>query len=170
MSAALVRDIALLGGLTLALSGAAFGVHSDFPFVAEPPDPSEDSCEAEELPPEQLPRLSVADLRAAIAESRVSVVDARSSEEFQAGHIPGAFNLPAHEATGILEVQSVPVDINDLVVTYCDGGEACYLSEYLAIVLRDQAQCKTVKVLDGGWAAWVDAKAPIEADQMTYAR
>lgn len=168
MSTRLARDVLSLCGLTLMLSSVAWAVHGDFPLVAEPPDPTEAACGTDELAPEQLPRITVAALQTALAEGGVSIVDARSRGEFDSGHIPGAFNLPAHEASGILEVQSVPVDINDLVVTYCDGGEACYLSEYLGILLRDQVQCKTVQVLDGGWTAWVEASAPIEGEHMTY--
>ena len=168
MSTTLKRDVTILLAATLALSAVSMNLHADLPLVAAPPDPADASCGADELVPEQLPRITVAELRKQLGTAQLSLIDARSRAEFDAGHVPGAYNLPAHEAAGILEVQSIPVDINELVVTYCDGGEACYLSEYLGLLLRDEVQCKTVRVLEGGWTAWLAAHGPVEGEGMTY--
>jgi 3-mercaptopyruvate sulfurtransferase SseA len=47
------------------------------------------------------------------------------------------------------------------VITYCDGV-SCEQSEYLGLLLRERDVCQQVRVLEGGWQAWVSAEAPTE--------
>jgi len=59
------------------------------------------------------------DLQAALKKGeKIIVVDARSAQSYQQGHIPGAVNIPhrtmTKESTGHL-------DHNALYVVYCDG-------------------------------------------------
>ncbi|MDO8988032.1 MAG: rhodanese-like domain-containing protein [Sideroxyarcus sp.] len=59
------------------------------------------------------------DLKVALENGEnVIVIDARSSQAFTAGHIPGAISLP-HRTMN--EATTVALDRNALVVTYCDG-------------------------------------------------
>jgi 3-mercaptopyruvate sulfurtransferase SseA len=49
------------------------------------------------------------------------------------------------------------------VVTYCartDAGDA----EHVGRVLDSAVGCPRIAVLAGGWAAWLDAGAPVEGD------
>jgi rhodanese-related sulfurtransferase len=82
-------------------------------------------------------------------------VDARSAEEFAAGHIPGAVNLPfdlVYEDPTLLD----RLDAGDKpIVCYCDGSE-CELAENLAFVLID-AGYRKVLVYEGGTLAWTAA-------------
>jgi rhodanese-related sulfurtransferase len=82
-------------------------------------------------------------------------VDARSREEYEEGHIPGAIHLSfdaAYEDPGLVsqfDPQGRPI------ICYCDGGE-CELAENLAFVLIDAGHQK-VLVYHGGTEAWVDS-------------
>ena len=82
-------------------------------------------------------------------------IDARSPEEFAAGHIPGAVSLPfdlVYEDPTLLE----QLETGDRpIVTYCDGSE-CDLAENLAFVLIDAGHRK-VLVYEGGTLAWTAA-------------
>jgi rhodanese-related sulfurtransferase len=68
-------------------------------------------------------------------------------------------NLPAEDAAGLLDMQSLPIPPEGAVITYCDGG-SCEQSESLGLLLRERDVCQQVRVLDGGWQAWVGAGAP----------
>ncbi|MGB1700385.1 MAG: rhodanese-like domain-containing protein, partial [Nannocystaceae bacterium] len=124
--------------------------------------PSAASCALAADDPD-LARVSAVELQQLLDERAVALVDARLPEKFDAGHIPSAINLPADTVAETLQVQSLPIDKEQMVVTYCDGG-SCAVSEYLATVLRDEAGCREVHVLEGGFLAWTDAQYPVEVN------
>lgn len=68
-----------------------------------------------------------------IKEGRAVLLDARSKEEYQAGHIPGALHLPFEELGRYFDkVNSLPRD--KWLITYC-SGPPCDLGELLAFEL-----------------------------------
>lgn len=84
------------------------------------------------------------------------VVDARSREEFEAGHIEGAFWLPANlfyegKAQDALNF----MDPTRRIVIYCGGG-ACDASHNTAKMLQENGY-KLTHVLTDGYPAWRDA-------------
>ncbi len=89
-------------------------------------------------------------------------VDARSPDEFAEGHITGAINIPWEEVYDSLDrfFTAVP-DYDALVIVYCDG-EACALSEELALLLREMGYFNA-KVLINGWSLWRNNGYPVEA-------
>jgi rhodanese-related sulfurtransferase len=98
----------------------------------------------------------------ALHERREAIfVDARLPEDFAAGHIPGALNVPwtliDEYEERFFETVSDPTAI---VIVYCDG-EACSLSEDLARMLIDMGYAN-VKVLVNGWGVWVRGGYPVE--------
>lgn len=156
----LLRDTVFLIGVSLVAGLALQTFHPALGWLSEaPPD---GSCELEgeaEAPQIQVERISVDEAQALLDDPSVTFVDARGLDDYVAAHIPGALSLPAVDAAGLLEVQSVPILPEGRVITYCNGG-ACEQSEYLGILLRDREVCKQVLVLEGGWAAWAAAEAP----------
>jgi rhodanese-related sulfurtransferase len=105
---------------------------------------------------EEAPLINAADLAKRTAgPSRPVLLDVRTPQEFAAGHIPGALNIPLAELEKrVGEVKSAgPQD----VVVYCmRGGRARVGEEVLA-----QAGISSILHLDGGMSAWVDAGQPI---------
>lgn len=153
----LLRDTGLMIGASLLGGVIVLGVDPRLAWLAEPPE--EGSCGLEDELPIQVERITVAEAQALLGDETVTFVDARAGDDYVASHIPGAVSLPASDAAGILEIQSVPILPDGQVITYCNGG-TCEQSEYLGLLLRDREVCKQVLVLEGGWAAWVAAEAP----------
>jgi rhodanese-related sulfurtransferase len=85
-------------------------------------------------------------------------LDARSSEEYDEGHVSGALNLPWSQFDA--RVGEVMRDIapDAVIITYCDG-ESCSLSKELARALTDLGYTN-VKVLVNGWTLWQENFLP----------
>jgi rhodanese-related sulfurtransferase len=157
----LFADVLLLIGASV-LGGLVFiAAHPGLGLVAEPPDPGDATCGSEEIPlvAPVVERISVDDARALLGQAQVTFVDARPSYHYTAAHIPGAMNLPAEDADLLLGTQSLPIPPDGQVITYCDGV-TCEQSEYLGLLLRERDVCQQVRVLEGGWQAWVTAEGP----------
>jgi rhodanese-related sulfurtransferase len=90
-------------------------------------------------------------------------LDARYLEDFKAGRIKGAINLPYEEfeeyAPGILPM--LPKD--EEIIAYCDGTE-CETSLLLARELREMGY-ENLTVFFGGWQEWLKAGLPVETGE-----
>jgi rhodanese-related sulfurtransferase len=167
---AAIRDVALLGSVSIAIGLAAIAAHG-LPFVAPPPTDVALACgdegglvaSSDAAGEPVVPRISVGDVAAGLGRPGMTVVDARAGDAFTQGHIPGALHVPAFGAENLLQSESLPIPPEDLVVVYCDG-DAAELSDYLGSLLRAQVGCREVRVIEGGWDAWLDAGAPVEGD------
>lgn len=164
----LLADLAALVGISGLLAGAHLGLRDELPWVAvEPVDLGscslqEEGAEGAEAPSRPaMPTISAGEAIALVGRGGVTFVDARSSERFADGHVPGALCLPAGDAASLLATQSLPVAPSDLVITYCDGqgpGEA----EALGLLLRERLGCQEIRVLGGGWEQWLAAGGPTD--------
>jgi len=93
-------------------------------------------------------------------QGKATFIDARSGEEYDAGHIKGAVSLPYKEADSkFVEVMS-GISEERAIITYCDG-QTCELSTELALFLRDTGY-KNVKILSNGWTVWKQKGLPVE--------
>jgi len=88
-------------------------------------------------------------------------IDARSSEDYERGHIQFSHNLPFQEVDAKFMAVTSDLEPNSLVITYCDG-EKCDLSHELALFLRDAGFTNT-RVLINGWTLWHQAGLPVES-------
>ena len=86
-------------------------------------------------------------------------IDSRPEEDFQAGHILGAENIPFEERKDeeVLDLPSLLTE--ETVVIYCDGSE-CNSSLELAKVLN-QKGLKDIRIFFGGWVEWVREGLPV---------
>jgi rhodanese-related sulfurtransferase len=83
--------------------------------------------------------------------NNVHFLDAREPELFQAGHIPGARNVPFEQVAKYGDsLKTIPQA--DLLVLYCDGGD-CHQSHDLAEYLLANGW-QRVAVYTGGWEEW----------------
>lgn len=82
------------------------------------------------------------------------LLDVRTPEEFELGHLPGATNIPNTALRGRLD--EVPRDRE--VVVYCGVGIRGYLAER---ILRENGRAR-VSNLAGGWKTWKAATDPQE--------
>jgi len=85
----------------------------------------------------------------------VTVLDVRPADEFAAGHLPGAVNIPLAE----LEARLAELDPAQEIVAYC-RGPYCVLSFEAVAALR--ARGFTVRRLEDGLPEWRAAGLPLE--------
>jgi rhodanese-related sulfurtransferase len=85
----------------------------------------------------------------------VTVLDVRPPEEFAAGHVPGAINIPVHE----LEKRIKELPRRREVVAYC-RGPYCLMSYDAVSVLRKKGL--KARRLEAGMPEWRAAGMPIE--------
>lgn len=83
------------------------------------------------------------------------LIDARSPELFEAGHIEGAISLPLVDIETVLPDFSRRVDRDRTVVTYCSGF-GCPDSFDLGMRLIETGY-SDVRVFEGGYPEWRDA-------------
>jgi rhodanese-related sulfurtransferase/DNA-binding transcriptional ArsR family regulator len=87
----------------------------------------------------------------------VTVLDVRPPEEFAAGHVPGAINIPVHE----LEKRLAELPKRKEVVAYC-RGPYCLMS-YDAVALLRRKGLKARR-LEDGLPEWRLAGLPVDRD------
>lgn len=69
----------------------------------------------------KFPTISTDDLKKAIEEKKVTLIDVNGTDSWKEGHIPGAIDFEGQQAK---LAKMLPVDKNALIVAYC-GNEAC---------------------------------------------
>ena len=89
------------------------------------------------------------DLKQAMKDNKVTLIDVNGSESYNKGHIPGAINFDA--AKNDLAAK-LPADKNALVVAYC-GNEKCKAYQQAATKAQELGY-KNVKHYSKGIAGW----------------
>ena len=89
-------------------------------------------------------------------------VDARTEEQFLAGHIPGALLInPQEAATQLFEnFDSIRVETRPVVV-YC-ADSSLSASREVAEYLRENTILKPIFVLHGAWPVWIEKGKSVE--------
>lgn len=90
-----------------------------------------------------------------VRDGLITVLDVRPAEEYQAGHIPGAINMPLTE----LEQHLDEIDTAHDVVAYCRGPHCV-----LAFDAVDKLRKKGISAhrLEDGFPEWKSAGLPVE--------
>jgi rhodanese-related sulfurtransferase len=101
---------------------------------------------------DEYPDISIGDLKKAIAEKKVVVIDVNGSASYKAGHIPGAIDF---EASKEKITEALPKDKSTLVVAYC-GGPSCNAYQ-AAAKAATKAGYTNVKHLSAGISGWKSA-------------
>jgi len=99
--------------------------------------------------------VSVAELTSRMRDGLVTVVDVRPPEEYAAGHLPGAINMPLSQMEE--HVARLPRDRE--VVAYC-RGPFCVLSFEAVAALRKRGL--KARRLETGFPEWKVAGLPVE--------
>ena len=102
-----------------------------------------------------LERVSRNELLAGLESGKVALLDVRPVEEFQAGHLPEAINIPLEELEAMLE--ELPRDKE--IVAYC-RGPYCALSHEAVQRLRELGY--QVRRFEEGFPEWKAAGLPIQ--------
>jgi rhodanese-related sulfurtransferase len=109
-------------------------------------------------PESPIPHITGADLQHLVhhADEQLVILDVRTPEEFAAGHLPEARNIP-HDQVADRLVELAPLH-GKTVVLYCRSGRR---SGIAAKLLRD-AGFGDVRLLEGDFPGWEAAKYPVE--------
>ena len=103
------------------------------------------------------PDISIAELKKAIADKKVVVIDVNGSDSYKEGHVPSALNF-ADIQTNL--GGALPKDKDALVVAYC-GGPACHAYTKAADAATKLGYTN-VKHLSAGISGWYAAKEATE--------
>lgn len=88
-------------------------------------------------------------------DNTVTLIDARTVEEYDLGHVPGAVNVPIDNLTEYAKNRGS--DSDGPVVTMCGSSGR---GEKAATILTSEG-VKNVQILEGGLKAWRDAGLPV---------
>jgi rhodanese-related sulfurtransferase len=86
------------------------------------------------------------------------ILDVRTVEEFAAGHLPGAMNIP-HDELGD-RLSELDIALGDEVIVYCRSGRRAGVAEELL----GGAGYTKVMDLEGHWLEWSAAGRPSETE------
>ncbi len=109
------------------------------------------------LAADQFPEITQDQLKQAIAEKKVVLLDANGSESYNARHIPGALNFEVAKAD---LAAKLPKDKGALIVAYC-GNEQCPAYEAAALKAKELGYTN-VKHFAMGIQGWVKSGQPTE--------
>jgi rhodanese-related sulfurtransferase len=104
--------------------------------------------------------ISVPDLKKAIAEKSVTVIDVNGSDSYKTGHIPTAIDYEKDSAT---LAKVLPADKAALVVAYC-GGPKCNAYKAAAKKAKELGYTN-VKHLSAGISGWKEAGEATEKSE-----
>ena len=96
--------------------------------------------------------ITIPELKKAIAEKSVTVIDVNGSDSYKAGHIPTAIDFTTAEATF---AKSLPADKGALVVAYC-GSPKCVAYQAAAKKVKEMGYTN-IKHLSAGITGWKEA-------------
>lgn len=90
-----------------------------------------------------------------VRQGLVTVIDVRPEDEYAAGHLPGAINIPPDE----LQLRLQSIDPEKEVVAYCRGPHCVY--SYDAVELLREKGIRASR-LEDGFPEWKSAGLPVE--------
>jgi len=142
----------ILAGLAVAVNGLrpnTIPLISRSPIAAQPSDP--------DSPVKPIP---LTDAYEKYKEGVALFIDARSPEDFRAGHVKGALNLPNQSFDEVFPEVVEKIEKGEALITYCDGKE-CILAQALAKKLYELG-FQNVSYLVNGWTSWRERGLPTE--------
>lgn len=105
----------------------------------------------------EFPDISITDLKKAIEEKKVAIIDVNGSDSYKEGHIAGAVDFESSKAK---LAEALPKEKDALVVAYC-GGPSC--NAYKAAAKEAEKLGYTnVKHLSAGISGWKTAGEKLE--------
>ena len=91
------------------------------------------------------------------------LLDARSAEEYELGHVAGALSLPLDAFDAAYPKISAGLKQAQMIIIYCSGG-SCGTSEEVAKKLTEKG-IKNLAIDTDGLPGWMRAKLPIKSGQ-----
>lgn len=98
--------------------------------------------------------ITVSELATMMRDGRAEIVDVREADEFAAGHIPGAINMPLSR----FRASELPRPAGKILVLNCQGGKR----SGMALDRCGVARVAVDTHLGGGFGAWKSAGMAVE--------
>lgn len=118
---------------------------------------AQDTMAAQDVPAVETANIGADELMSRIeAETAPTILDVRTPEEFAAGHVPGAINIPYTELEE--RYSELELEGSDELVVYCQSGRRAAIAE----AALSELGFTNVRDLDGHIAAWKQAERPLE--------
>ena len=121
--------------------------------LADEPAANTTTTSAASAPTDEISRATFSE-RWAHGRENLTLVDVRSAEEFAAGHLPGAINIPVDQ----LETRVSELKSGDEIVVYCLSG----VRSARAIELLRGREFTHIEHLAGDYSEWESSGGPIE--------
>lgn len=102
--------------------------------------------------------ISLADLKKAMAEKKVTLIDCNGTKTYNKNHIPGAIDFDANES---ILAQILPKEKDALIVAYC-GNEKCHMYQRGANAAVRLGYTR-VEHYAPGITGWIKAGEPVES-------
>jgi len=134
------------------LSGMVYHFVNDEGFLAHPNATT--SIEKSHLG-DFIPRIGIKQARQRLKDNAV-FIDARLNDDFKAGHLEGAINIPVYISDDERREIMAGVAKNAHIVVYCQS-RGCKFDENVAIKLMSDGY-SNVSLLNGGWGEWAGEK------------
>jgi rhodanese-related sulfurtransferase/uncharacterized membrane protein YphA (DoxX/SURF4 family) len=93
-------------------------------------------------------------------EGRGAIVDARTPEQYDEGHIPGAFSCYVYELETYLPPLLEKLTLETPLLIYCTGAD-CEDSQFLAQTMQELG-FKRIYIYEGGFDGWRNAGLEVE--------
>jgi len=96
-------------------------------------------------------------------DGRIVFIDARNTQHFQEGHIPGAYEFDHYRPEQYLPTVMPVCQTAEQIIVYCTGGD-CEDSQFAAVFLRESLGLANEKIFVyvGGIHEWAAARLPQE--------
>jgi rhodanese-related sulfurtransferase/DNA-binding transcriptional ArsR family regulator len=104
---------------------------------------------------DQLEPVTLKELRRLMRDGDVTILDVRPTDEFDAGHIPGALSMPVSELKG--RIREIPKSRE--VVAYCRGRYCVYSLEAVTLLRKRGYRARRA---DEGMPDWRATGMPVE--------
>ena len=101
-----------------------------------------------------------------VQDGLIVFIDARNTQHFQEGHIPGAYEFDHYRPEQYLPDVMPVCQTAEQIIVYCTGGD-CEDSQFAAIFLRDSLGLEKNKIFVyiGGIHEWQAAGLPVETGE-----
>lgn len=106
----------------------------------------------------EFPDISITDLKKAIDDKKVTIIDVNGTDSYKAGHVPTAIDFDAESEK---LASKLPTDKGALVVAYC-GGPSCGAYKAAANKAKELGYTN-VKHLAAGISGWKKAGEKTDA-------
>ncbi len=154
----LILGIVLGMYLAVGFSGESFFSKKDSEKEIAPHQSSQD--DSSEQSPESSSEISLEELKQKIEKKEDFILlDVRSEEEYQEGHISGAQSMPVDK----IDSEYNKLTLDKEIIVYCSSGCAtCSTSSNQAYKKLEKLGFSKVRKLEEGFPEWKDKEYPVE--------